>query len=164
MTAASGKDLKMLAAMGFVVGHLLQKGPGSASSRGRQETGYLALPAGQLLALPLPGRQWGLSQSPHFSCHKSNSCHTLPFLSSVHVTCPAEFGLEEVAKLAPPTKEWSDKQKKGVTSIKFGYSIDCQGSCVHMGIRGPTGVRPRLSQAKVLLGLPKTVHTTLGES
>ena len=51
-----------------------------------------------------------------------------------------------------------------MTSIKFGYLTDCQGLFLHLGIRGPTGVRHRLSQASVLLGLPKTVHTTLGES
>ena len=66
-----------------------------------------------------------------------------------------------VAKLLP-TKEWSDKQKMGATSIKFSHSIDCQGLFLHLGIRGPTGVRHRLLQASVLLGLPKTVHTTLG--
>ena len=58
MTAVINED--------FLVGHLLHKGPGSASSRGRQETGCLALPAGQLLAPPLPGRQWGF-HSHHIS-------------------------------------------------------------------------------------------------
>ena len=66
--AATARRVCMTAAIkeDFFVGHLLRKGPGSASSRGRQETGCLALPAGQLLAPPLPGRQWGF-HSHHIS-------------------------------------------------------------------------------------------------
>ena len=113
--AATARRVCMTAAIkeDFFVGHLLRKGPGSASSRGRQETGCLALPAGQLLAPPLPGRQWGF-HSHHIS-GLTNLTVATPSPLSLFIPChlPSWCRIGGGGKLSTSNQRVVQQVKKG---------------------------------------------------